>query len=729
MLALGRARVILGLASLVLLAACSNGRGSLEQSGEPPTQPGQEGFTLGGTVSGLAGSGLVLRKDDGATLEVSGNGAFTFTGTLANGAAYNVAVVTQPSSPAQTCAVTNGSGTIAAANVTNVQVTCSAPEPGAFLVRGTVSGLAGSGLVLQNNGVDDVELSADGAFVFPTALRSGAPYNVTVRTHPTNPSQSCAIARGSGIMGTEDVTDVAVTCTTGTFTVGGTVSGLSGSGAPGSGVTLQNNGGDDLTIADNGSFVFRAPLASGSAYNVIVRAHPTNPVQTCAVENPAGTISDRSISNVRVKCATNVYTVGGTVTGLVGSGLVLEINGDRHTISGNGTYAFEKALRSGTPYFVRVRQQPSNPAQTCEVANANGVVSNSKVNNVDVTCTTRTFSIGGTVSGLAGSGLVLHNNGTDQLAIASNGSFTFQRELSSATAYHVSVRNEPSNPLQVCSIENGAGIVGSGNVSNVRVTCSTQTFAIRGSAEGVVGSGLVLLNGGGDPLPVPANGPFEFGRRVTSGTAYNVTVQTHPRDPAQTCTVHNASGVVTSSAVEDVRVVCTMNEFRVGGTVRGLVGSGLVLQNNGTDDHPVSSGTVFWFPTPVPDGAPYNVTIASQPTRPDQVCTVERASGIVAGQNVSDVEITCAAPEVYTVGGQVSGLTGSGLVLQNNGADDLAIAADGSFTFQTSHTNGTPYNVTVITQPSGQTCDVINGVGTIDGGDIESVQVTCGDNP
>jgi hypothetical protein len=79
----------------------------------------------------------------------------------------------------------------------------------------------------------------------------------------------------------------------------------------------------------------------------------------------------------------------------------------------------------------------------------------------------------------------------------------------------------------------------------------------------------------------------------------------------------------------------------------------------------------------------------------------------------------------------VSGLTGSGLVLQNNGADNLAIASDGSFTFPTSLPTGTPYSVTVAAQPSTpvQVCTVVNGVGIVEGADVATVAVSCVDVP
>ena len=52
-------------------------------------------------------------------------------------------------------------------------------------------------------------------------------------------------------------------------------------------------------------------------------------------------------------------------------------------------------------------------------------------------------------------------------------------------------------------------------------------------------------------------------------------------------------------------------------------------------------------------------------------------------------------------GGTVSGLTSTGLVLQNNGADPVTVNANGAFTFPTALTNGATYNVTVSTQPAG----------------------------
>ncbi|MEO7501407.1 MAG: beta-propeller fold lactonase family protein [Gemmatimonadaceae bacterium] len=78
-----------------------------------------------------------------------------------------------------------------------------------------------------------------------------------------------------------------------------------------------------------------------------------------------------------------------------------------------------------------------------------------------------------------------------------------------------------------------------------------------------------------------------------------------------------------------------------------------------------------------------------------------------------------------TIGVSVSGLTGSGLVLQNNGGNDLSIASDGTFTFTSAVAQGAAYAVTVRTQPVGQTCTVSDGSGTAGSANVTAVKVAC----
>lgn len=112
------------IAAALLLAACGGGGGDGDGNGNNNVGT-PAAFTVGGTVSGLSGTGLVLQNNGGDNLTVNTNGNFTFATTLANGAAYNVTVLTQPTGAGtETCSVSNASGSVNNANVTNVAVTC-----------------------------------------------------------------------------------------------------------------------------------------------------------------------------------------------------------------------------------------------------------------------------------------------------------------------------------------------------------------------------------------------------------------------------------------------------------------------------------------------------------------------------------------------------------------------------------------------------------------------------
>ena len=91
---------------------------------DQPPPPPPPAFTIGGTVDGLQGSGLVL-SNLGAELPVSGNGSFTLPGTASDGQPYEVNVKTQPHTPDQVCTVDHGAGHVASANVSNIAVHCS----------------------------------------------------------------------------------------------------------------------------------------------------------------------------------------------------------------------------------------------------------------------------------------------------------------------------------------------------------------------------------------------------------------------------------------------------------------------------------------------------------------------------------------------------------------------------------------------------------------------------
>ena len=194
---------------LLTLAACGGGGGSRGGGGNVggggPTDPT---YAVSVTVSGLAGSGLVLNNGTADSLAVATNGSATFPTRVRGGTTYAVSVATQPLTPSQTCVVANGSGTVAMADVQGITVTCTANP---FAVGGTIAGLSGRA-VLQNNGTDDLSIGANGAFTFTTTVNSGAAYSVSVLTQPDSPPQRCFVDNGLGTVGNGPVTSVAIQC-------------------------------------------------------------------------------------------------------------------------------------------------------------------------------------------------------------------------------------------------------------------------------------------------------------------------------------------------------------------------------------------------------------------------------------------------------------------------------------------------------------------------------------
>lgn len=197
------------LASLAL-TACGGGGGGGGGGGNTGGNSGgtTPTYSIGGAVSGLTGTGLVLQDNGGDNLTVNNNGAFTFATKVNSGGAYAVTVATQPSG--QTCTVASGSGT-ATANVTNVAVSCVSTAS-TVTVGGSVSGLTGNGLVLQDNNGDDLPVASNGGFVFATAIGSTAAYSVTVKTQPTAPAQGCTVSNGSGTATGANITSVTISC-------------------------------------------------------------------------------------------------------------------------------------------------------------------------------------------------------------------------------------------------------------------------------------------------------------------------------------------------------------------------------------------------------------------------------------------------------------------------------------------------------------------------------------
>ncbi|MDH4200039.1 MAG: hypothetical protein OEV66_06630, partial [Spirochaetia bacterium] len=708
-------------------------------------------YTVSGALSGING-GTVVLKNGIDYLFLTSNGVFTFSTSYVSGTAYNATVFQNPTYPSQVCTLANGSGTISGA-VTNITVSC---VTNTFTVGGTVSGIPGGGSVtITNNGANAINLtSASTSFTFP-AQSDGTIYNVAISAQTAG--TSCTLGSNVGNLSGSNITNISLICSgLAGRTIGGTISGLSlGAMPPRTGIMLQNNGGDNLTIATNGNFVFTTAMYDLQTYSVTILNQPTNPGEVCTILNAAGTVSG-NITSISITCTLNSYTVSGNVTGLAASEQVVLQNNGAGNIAviggGSGTDAFTFAPQNDlTSYNITIFSAPAG--KTCTPGTNTGTINGVLVNNVSVSCSViPTYSIGGTVTGLAATGtIVIKNNGTDTLIL--NGtpsspstpfSFTFGATLQTGAGYSVAVTQQPSQPASVnqqCTVSGGSGTMASANITSISVSCLTVQYSIAGQITGLAGpvpgpadsitlqlngANNITINGGGTGIDnftfntVPA--------KITDGQAYAVTFLTAPT--GKTCTTGASSGTISGSSISNVTINCsTIPKYSVGGAVSGLAtGNNVVLQNNFGDNLTVNANGAFTFATTLLNAAAYSVTVLTQPTTPNQTCSVTGGAGSISSANVAGVVVNCATTQ-YTVGGAVSGMNGGDSIsLLNNNANPITLGANGSFTFPLQD-DGSTYNVIIASMPATSTCSVGGNPGTLAGANVTNITITCSSLP
>jgi hypothetical protein len=313
--------------------------------------------------------------------------------------------------------------------------------------------------VLTNNGGDNLTIFADGFFTFASLVPAGTPYQVSVQSQP--PNQRCTVSSGSGTVGSADINNIVVKCVTTAFTVGGTISGLVGSP-----VVLRNNGGDDLQLFANGSFVFTTRVADGAAYQVTVLGQPEN--QQCSIANAGGSVASANVVNVVVTCA-GTYSVGGKVFDLKGT-VVLSNGTDTVTLNGGGNgffvFAFAGRLTSGSLYDVKVVAQPQpQPNGQCTVSSGSGTVGTADVTDVSVLCTNKpvrydpqsysSFTSQHGTDNLEGTWMWLAEGTLSQRPVIVGNNYLEQYQLLSRTI--VRIRSDPANPASYFIFTCGPG--------------------------------------------------------------------------------------------------------------------------------------------------------------------------------------------------------------------------------------------------------------------------------
>ncbi|MFA6032779.1 MAG: hypothetical protein WC889_07780 [Myxococcota bacterium] len=335
------------------------------------------------------------------------------------------------------------------------------------------------------------------------------------------------------------------------------------------------------------------------------------------------------------------------------------------------------------------------------------------------------FFVGGSVNEQTSGkvSLQLQLNSAETITV-SDGPYKFNTQLPNGSHYNMTIATQPyeMNPPvnEICEPSSASGII-HGNDITIPVFCG-HCFNVGGTVSGLLpGNTIVLQNNNDDNLAISSNGTFKFATPVMHTHTYNVTVFTQPS--GQTCTVSSGSGMIDNADITNVSVNC-LDGYSVGGTISGLMGNAIVLQNNGSDNLSVSSDGDFTFPTGLKNGSAYNVTIYDQP--PGAECDVLNASGTIQSTNITNVLVECQY--YFSFGGTISGLSSGGKGTLWCNLDEYDFNSNGSFTCPQTVLENQYYEVGVSVQPDRQTCTVQNGEGNMPHKNVDDIVVSCTDN-
>lgn len=224
--------------------------------------------SVGGTVSGLSdGQQLVLSNKDQLTT-VGSDGTFLFPRQVPIGSGYRIFLAQQPAN--QVCDIVDQSGTVSSENVSNVQIHC--------VVANTIQNyLPPVGCGCMSSWTYKGQTYTGGICANPDSDPNG-PWCKTTSTCNGNSWAYCSVSPPQA-----------------TFTVGGKLSGMD----QGSSITIQNNGGDNLSLSANGNFTFATSMAAGASYAVTILS--TSLGESCTISNGAGTVSN-NVDSVIIDC-------------------------------------------------------------------------------------------------------------------------------------------------------------------------------------------------------------------------------------------------------------------------------------------------------------------------------------------------------------------------------------------------------------------------------------------
>ena len=559
------------------------------------------GCQVGGEVTGLQGSGLILQLNGGNDLAINDNGSFTFPGSLDNLADYTVTVAAQPGNPTQICTVANGTGTVEGPNVTNVAVSCvDDPPEGHFVTTwqtdnpGTSSD--SSITVPMVGGPFDVDWNNDGTFdqlgiTGPVTHDFGSPGTYTIRIRGNYDA-----IRFSNTGDKDKILSINQWGTRAWQSMEDAFSGASNLEVPATDTP-------DFSEVTSMSFMFnRATVANPDTrhwdtssvesmrfmFNRAESADPdTSQWDTSSVEDMRSMFSRAESADPDTSSwhTSSVRDMRGMFDGASSS------NPDTSSWNTSSVESMQDMFRGAIAADPDTSNWDTSSVESmwgmfqgAENANPN----TSQWETGSVTNMRRMFQDAMTA-----------NPDTSQWNTAALARTTSMFEGASAA-------NPDTSDWNVESLILAGDMFKSSGLTTANYEALLEGWSLQADAQTDVAFGA----------------PDNFYCSDSAAVARAVLVD----DKQWT--------------ISDLGRGCA-----IGGEVAGLQGSGLILQLNGGNDLDINDNGSFTFPGSLDNLADYTVTVAAQPVDPAQICVVANGTGTVEGPNVANVEVSCQAAE------------------------------------------------------------------------------------
>ena len=167
--------------------------------------------------------------------------------------------------------------------------------------------------------------------------------------------------------------------------------------------------------------------------------------------------------------------------------------------------------------------------------------------------------LGGSVSGITRDGLVLTNNGGDDLAVPAGATaFQFANRVSTDDEFDIEIKSLPSN-IDHCNLYNNHARANYFTIQQVQIACVIKQHDLLVTVNGLTGTGLTIVNGADKQDVQPAASQQVKMAPVYEDGPYAVKVLNQPA--GQTCAVSGGdtgtgTGTVGSTNVTSIVVNC-----------------------------------------------------------------------------------------------------------------------------------------------------------------------------